>query len=120
MIKQLALTAGLLVMGTASPGDFGTPDIGPEISSSSSYKVCTIQRVVNGRPYRDVFYMYSDKRSSYWMDPSQEPTKNVTRVEDRLLDKWHIDKKKLKSGFKATGIYDKGGRTILRIQEDFR
>lgn len=105
--------AALLVIGLSVGG---TTTSAKSISAIESAKVCTSISMVNGKVWRDVYYMYQDNTSSYWLDLMAEPGNNVLRVDHRSITRWKIDKRSLKSGEQRTGVFDKSGRILLKVK----
>lgn len=110
MLKNILASTIIL---TATIGGTASADA-RALSSSSAYKVCQTVERVDGKVYKDVYYMYSVKGASYWLDTTAE-VENVIRVSDKQLSVWKINKSKLHHGNKYSGQFTRDGWTLIRI-----
>ena len=111
-IKMLALSLFLLMIVTAgaSTGE------AKSVNSMSAYKSCQTVEKVNGKVYKDVYYMYSVKGASYWLDTASE-VENVIKVSDKQLKTWNVNKNKLHHGNKFGGQFTPDGWTLTKLTQ---
>ena len=110
MLKNILASVIIL----AAPIGGATATDAKSVSSVSSYKVCQVVEKVNGKVYKDVYYMYSVKGASYWLDTASE-AENVIKVTDKQLSVWKVNKKKLHHGNKFSGQFTSDGWTLIQI-----
>lgn len=84
-------------------------------TSNKDFKVCQTVKVGPDRQVRNIFYMYSVKGGSYWLEPTSK-VENVIWVDDASLKSWGLNKSKLHHGNIGRGTFDRTGWELLRIR----
>lgn len=105
-----------LLIGSTSL--FATTGAEAKTSTSSSYAVkhCTTMKVVNGKVWKDVYYIMSGENYHMFLDTSAEPGSNIFAVHRNSLIRWNIEIMKAKPGQTFTGVFDKTGRDLLKVK----
>lgn len=120
-MKNIALS---LLIGTATTiGAVGTVDASqPSISSQTSmssqsyYKYCYTAQMINNKLYSDIYYMYSDNKGAYFLDPAVKYDNVIFMPYKRLLN-WGIDTDHMYTGQTYTGVYNDDNWKVIKIKE---
>ena len=114
LTRKIGLTL-LLSTALLVPQDTQAKSLSSTTNSNKDYQVCQTVRVGPDRQVRDIYYMYSVRGGSYWLEPTSK-TENVIWVDDKSLKSWGLDKSKLHHGNIGRGTFDRSGWELLRIR----
>ena len=117
MIKRAIATLLLTTAILAPTADAATrPPTDQSASSANAAKVCTVIQTINGKVWKDVYYVSTTGNYHTFLDPSSVPGNNLYKVHRNSLAKWNVKMNKVEFGQTMTGVYDSKGKTMLKIK----
>ena len=118
-MKKLILEIGLVLLLSVAllvPTAEAASTKQPQSTNVHSYNICTSIKNIDNKVWKDVFYISTDGQYHIFLDVSAEPGSNMFAVHRNSLARWNVEINKVEFGSMMTGVFDKTGRTILKIK----
>lgn len=116
-MNKIVTALFLSVVLLAPTADAATrPQTDQSRSVANSAKVCTMIQTINGKVWKDVYYISSTENYHTFLDPSAMPGDNLFLAHRNSLARWNVRIMHVEPGDLMVGVFDKTGRTLLKIK----